>query len=281
MKATTVIGAILITLLVGTQVLWFSKTYDSQVDQFEHSISVALYAVADTMSDQAIVEKRSPNYFYVKMGCPASSQLIDTLIRKEFSMRNLQLDYELGIYNAEDDTLVHGKYVAASDIDSETHLTEKEMELCNKDFAVLFPDQGKFVLSQMDTWLYSSLVFLILSSVLFHSLGHKVFGNKSYSKKQLIRLGHSQLDRHNQYLIVHGKIFQLTYKENKILQLLFQHPNQVIERQIFLQEVWEKDGFFVERSMDVFISRIRKYLKADSSLKIENLRSIGYRLHVK
>lgn len=280
MKATTVIGAILITLLVGTQVLWISKTYDSQVDQFEHSISVALYTVADTMTDQAIVEKRSPNYFYVKMGCPASSQLIDTLIRKEFSMRNLQLDYELGIYNAEDDTLVHGKYVAASDINSNAHHMEKELELCNKDFAVLFPDQKRYVVGKMDVWLYSSLVFLLLSTIIVNTVGQKRL-KAVFRKPSIIRLGHSKFDHHNQLLVIHDHSYHLTYKENKILHLLFNNPNQVIQRQVFLQEVWEKDGFFVERSMDVFISRIRKYLKADPTLKIENLRSIGYRLHVK
>ncbi|MBV6643448.1 MAG: winged helix-turn-helix transcriptional regulator [Cyclobacteriaceae bacterium] len=280
MKTSIVIGGILIVSLVAIQGFWFTRAYDSNANQFEHTVSVALYSVADTMSDQAIVEKRSSNYFYVKMGCPASNQLIDTLIRKEFAKRDLSLDYELGIYNTDDDSLVHGKYVAASEIIHNNHLTDKEIELCNKDFAVLFPKRQDYLLGQMDTWIYSSLILLLLSTVLFQTLNSKVKSAK-IPVKPMIRLGHSQLDHHNQQLLVHGETIQLTYKENKILHLLFQHPNQVIERQVFLEEVWEKDGFFVERSMDVFISRIRKYLKADSRLRIENLRSIGYRLHVK
>ncbi len=278
MKTSLVIGGIITASLVLIQGFWFTSAYDTSANQFEHTVSVALYSVADTMSDQAIVEKRSNNYFYVKMGCPASNQLIDTLIRKEFAKRDLSLDYELGIYNTEDDSLVHGKYVKASEIVSNTHPGDQEIELCNKDFAVLFPKRQDYLLGQMDTWIYSSLILLLLSTVLFQTL--KVKGAK-IPVKPIIRLGHSQLDHHNQQLLVHRETIQLTYKENKILHLLFQHPNQVIERHVFLEEVWEKDGFFVERSMDVFISRIRKYLKADSRLRIENLRSIGYRLHVK
>ncbi len=280
LKTSIVIGGLLITSLIAIQLFWFTRAYDSNANQFEHTVSVALYSVADTMSDQAIVEKRSSNYFYVKMGCPASNQVIDTLIRKEFAKRDLSLDYELGIFNTDNDSLVHGKYVKASEIISNNPPSDKEIELCNKDFAVLFPKRQDYLFGKMDAWIYSSLILLLFSTVIFHSLNSRVKVG-AFLVKPLIRLGNSQLDHHNQLLHVHKETFQLTYKENKILHLLFEHPNQVIERQVFLQEVWEKDGFFVERSMDVFISRIRKYLIADTMLKIENLRSIGYRLHVR
>ena len=91
-------------------------------------------------------------------------------------------------------------------------------------------------------------------------------------------IGDSILDYKNQVLYVKEQSFQLTHKENQLLNLFFQKPDEVITRDEFLEKVWKQDGFFVARSMDVFISRIRKYLKNDPSLKIENLRSIGYRL---
>ena len=106
-----------------------------------------------------------------------------------------------------------------------------------------------------------------------HRSNGRVSGNR-------IRLGNSLLDYHNQNLIVNSVEYKLTYKENKILKLFFEKPNEVIEREVFLESVWKKDGFFVARSMDVFISRVRKYLSLDQNIKIENLRSIGYRLLV-
>jgi DNA-binding response OmpR family regulator len=60
------------------------------------------------------------------------------------------------------------------------------------------------------------------------------------------------------------------------LQIFFRHGGKVIERDVFLKTVWEDDGFFVARSMDVFVSKLRKYLRSDDTLRIENVRGIGY-----
>jgi two-component system, OmpR family, response regulator len=92
----------------------------------------------------------------------------------------------------------------------------------------------------------------------------------------LLKAGGSTLDVHNLMLNANGSAMQLTYKEAKLLEIFFRHPDKVIERDLFLKTVWEEDGFFVARSMDVFISRLRKYLSADPALKIENIRAIGY-----
>ena len=61
-----------------------------------------------------------------------------------------------------------------------------------------------------------------------------------------------------------------------MLQLFFRHSGKLIERDVFLKTIWENDGFFVARSMDVFVSRLRKFLKNDLSLRIENVRGVGY-----
>ena len=88
----------------------------------------------------------------------------------------------------------------------------------------------------------------------------------------------STLDLNNLMLTSAGVTTRLTHKEALLLQLFFRFPNQVIEREIFLKAAWEDSGFFVARSMDVFVSRLRKYLQPDARLKIENIRSIGYQL---
>ncbi|XOV91269.1 MAG: winged helix-turn-helix domain-containing protein [Bacteroidota bacterium] len=278
MKTLTIIGGVFLVGLICIQTIWFTKAYNANVIQFEHSVSVALFTVADTMSEHAVVEKRSSNYFYVKMNCPASSQVIDTLIRKEFSMRNLNLDYALGVYNVEDDSLIHGNYVSASSPTIFHNYDEKKLDLCNKDFAVLFPNKESYMLGKMDLWMYTSFFLILISSVFVHFISTKRGQNKV--RNQAIKLGNSSLDFHNRQLVVYDLTHQLTYKEFKIIKLFFENPNQIIERNVFLEQVWEKDGFFVERSMDVFISKIRKYLATDQKLKIENLRSIGYRLLV-
>ena len=75
-----------------------------------------------------------------------------------------------------------------------------------------------------------------------------------------------------------GSIQDLTHRESLLLEYLIKHRNKVVKREEILKSVWGNDHFFSSRSMDVFISRLRKMLKSDPSLKIESIHNVGYRL---
>jgi len=72
----------------------------------------------------------------------------------------------------------------------------------------------------------------------------------------------------------------LTQKEADLLRLFIKNKNAVVKRSIILEELWGEDDYFMGRSLDVFISRLRKYLKIDEQLKIENIHGVGFRLKV-
>lgn len=94
------------------------------------------------------------------------------------------------------------------------------------------------------------------------------------------KAGRTTLDIYNLTVDANGAVTRLTYKECKLLQMFFRHAGKLIERDVFLKAVWEDNGFFVARSMDVFVSKLRKYLRNDPSLRIENIRGVGYILKV-
>ena len=73
---------------------------------------------------------------------------------------------------------------------------------------------------------------------------------------------------------------QLTQKEGELILFLFNHKNQLLKREDILKAVWENDDFFSGRSMDVFISRLRKYFKLDASISIESIRGVGLEFKV-
>jgi two-component system OmpR family response regulator len=98
----------------------------------------------------------------------------------------------------------------------------------------------------------------------------------SSTKMSVLKISNSTLDIHNLLLDANGTVTRLTHKECKLLQMFFRHAGKLIEREVFLKSIWEDDGFFVARSMDVFVSKLRKYLRADTQLRIENIRGIGY-----
>lgn len=80
---------------------------------------------------------------------------------------------------------------------------------------------------------------------------------------------------------VDGEQKKLTKKEAKILLLLVQHINKVLPRDIVLNAVWGQDDYFVGRSLDVFITKLRKYLKSEEKVSIENVHGVGFKLIVK
>ena len=73
---------------------------------------------------------------------------------------------------------------------------------------------------------------------------------------------------------------RLTQQEAALLALLIKNKNELVQRSDILKELWGEDDFFAGRSMDVFISRLRKYLKADPNIHIDNVRGVGFILRL-
>jgi len=92
------------------------------------------------------------------------------------------------------------------------------------------------------------------------------------------RLGRFELDHDNLTLHNGNESLQLTQKEADLLKLFVENPNQVLKRSDILKQIWGDDDYFLGRSLDVFISRLRKYLRDDEALKIENIHGVGFRL---
>ncbi len=96
---------------------------------------------------------------------------------------------------------------------------------------------------------------------------------------KIYQIGTITFDTENYKLIFNnGDEKKLTKKETKILLMLVQHKNKVLPRDVVLNAVWGQDDYFVGRSLDVFITKIRKYLKPDENVKIENIHGVGFKL---
>ncbi|MBV5312051.1 MAG: response regulator transcription factor [Prolixibacteraceae bacterium] len=80
-------------------------------------------------------------------------------------------------------------------------------------------------------------------------------------------------------LEVNGDRKTLTYKEAELLRYFCDNPNKVLSRSDILKQVWGSDDYYLGRSLDVFISRLRKYLGSDENIKILNLHGIGFRFN--
>lgn len=98
------------------------------------------------------------------------------------------------------------------------------------------------------------------------------------SEQSQFKLGDYIFDAHKQMLIYGNEEQKLTTKESELLRLLCINKNQVLERQHALTTIWADDSYFNARSMDVYITKLRKYLKKDPSVQILNIHGKGFRL---
>lgn len=171
---------------------------------------------------------------------------------------------------------------------------------------VMMPGMDGFTLVQQLRWNHNRIPVLFLTS---KTMPHDVVtgfesGGNDYLKKPFsmmelvvrikallganqhmaesipspVQIGHYHFDPIRQQLIIRTEQRQLTARESEILWLLFRHKQTLLSRQHILNSIWGDDNFFNARTLDVFITRLRKLLKQDPGIQIINVRGVGYKL---
>lgn len=105
-------------------------------------------------------------------------------------------------------------------------------------------------------------------------------GHKKTDAVDSYQIGKYLFDVKRQTLTLKKETRKLTTREADLLFMLCENLNQIVSREIALREIWKDDSYFAGRSMDVFVSKLRKYLKDDPSVEIVSLHGKGFRLVV-
>jgi DNA-binding response OmpR family regulator len=95
-----------------------------------------------------------------------------------------------------------------------------------------------------------------------------------------ITMGKYQFHLNKQVLTNGSTERKLSYREAELVKYLYRHKNDVIDRRDLLNHIWGNDSFFNSRNLDVYITKIRGYLKEDASLEIITIKGVGYRFVV-
>jgi DNA-binding response OmpR family regulator len=97
-------------------------------------------------------------------------------------------------------------------------------------------------------------------------------------KQETFQIGLFLFDYKSQKLILNGKEQKLTSKESELLKMLCMSKNQVLDRSKALKKIWLDDNYFNSRSMDVYVTKLRKYLKDDENIQVVNVHGHGFKL---
>ena len=128
--------------------------------------------------------------------------------------------------------------------------------------------------------LFVLLICVLLPMVLAPILLKRKTNSKTSIDQNLVSIGEYRFNKRKMELSFKGEAIELSGKECDLLQLLCDSTNDTVERETILKMVWGDEGDYVGRTLDVFISKLRKKLEGDSNIKITNIRGVGYKLVV-
>lgn len=162
----------------------------------------------------------------------------------------------------------------------------QDIRKINKDVPIIFltaksmtEDKVKGFDSGGDDYLTKPFSFEELN-VRIKALLKRVDIHVSEPEEAIISIGSYEFDTEN-YTLKHPSFEKtLTKKEAHILKMLCKLTNQVVPRELILNAVWGQDDYFVGRSLDVFITKLRKYLAEDKNVNIANIHGIGFKLEI-
>jgi two-component system phosphate regulon sensor histidine kinase PhoR len=180
--------------IISIQIYWFSKAFDEREKQFNQTVSIALRNVSDRMLEYNNlpipqvnpVEQLSSNYYVVMFNNVMDAELLETLLINEFTKRDLDLDFEYGIYDCMNEEMVYGNYVDIDEKNSRRSDRKSELPVWEDNdyyFGVLFPTKDNTLLGQMGIWIFSSMVLLVVILFFAYAL-YIIFKQRKLSETQ-------------------------------------------------------------------------------------------------
>jgi hypothetical protein len=243
----------------------------------------------DTHSLIPPVEMVSPFNFKLNLKQSFNYDSLPQLLNQAFVSYNIDGDYHVLVERCSDNIPILG-YNFQSFVEGEIACVGREQTSeCNN---IVITFSKPVIFSSSKNLLFGLLLFLILgvlSYVLWKSR-HKFNQEKisdlngaavlAFQDHTIHTIGSFRFDHKNQLLQIGETEYNLTFRESKLLHHLVQHINEIQSRDVILEKVWGDEGVMVGRSLDVFISRLRKMLKADEKVSIKTIHGVGYRLEL-
>lgn len=237
-----------------------------------------LRIAGDSSSRIPAVEQAGPLVWRIRLEQTFRYELLPMLLQNALDLYDIQRAYQVAIKRCEDGGIDLGYHQFDFLQNKNVPCSGRELSTTCHYIEISFLKTA----GESRLWLAKSgFLLLILASIVGFWLFYKrkLSGITNHDlESDCLSLGNSQLDVNGQQLICGGIRQSLTFRETKLLRLFAISPNQLLERDFILSQVWADEGVLVGRSIDVFVSRLRKKIAADPSIGIVAIHGIGYRL---
>ena len=272
--------------------VWWPETKGSETQLEPTRINIAMRATGDRLLDLAgdststiaPVRRKDAHTWQLRLERRFNYDSLPQILRRALLRQSIRMDYNVAVLRCKDNELILGYSASGLELEGEVPCGGRELAADCLNIELSFLDK---VIPQPNPWKTS---FLMLSGFLFlAALGTVLYRRKTppVPEAQLeenntnqLRFGQSSFDFANQTLWVNSQLKNLTFREAKLLNYLIQNANQVLDRERILEAIWQDEGMLVGRSLDVFISRLRKLLQEDENIKIVSVHGVGYRFEI-
>jgi len=220
------------------------------------------------------IKKKSDDWFEISFGSKISISPVSLTktVNDAFNKLKLPANYIVEVRNCELNEIVYSYKVSVKETETTIPCLSRNLPKACYTLNIKFLSSSK---NSFRLITYNILIgILIILFFLFNRKKRKNNINTSYT------INKDVLNVEERILTLNDIDIPLTEKEVEILTLFFNKPNQVISREELQKEIWENKGVIVGRSLDTYISKLRKKLNTNSSIKIINIRGIGYKMEV-
>ena len=294
MRKWALVLALLAAGLLFGQFVRLTPTMPTANHRRSEKINLALRRTAhrllvnagDSSSRIAPVRQLNATTFVIRLNHPFSYDRLPGLLQQSLDMYGINTNYDVAVLDCATNELQLGYNFLDVTEQKDVPCGGRDQQQGCYNLQLTFATPEPVGQSALLWWPWA-VGFLLLGGayVVWQQSGRKT--NPALSSdtatdesEPLIRVGQSAFNLTNQSVSVAGVTHPLTYREAKLLHLFLRHPNQLLERGFILKSVWEDEGIFVGRSVDVFVSRLRKLLQADPTLRLVAVHGVGYRLEV-
>jgi len=235
----------------------------------------------DSISRVLPVKKIAENEYQIRFENDLTFQP-DSLVnitRRLLAKDPLARDYVVNVLNCSNSSVAYGYAISKNKKDDIVACIGRKQPTACYMINVKFKPTG--INTAKNGYLLGSLSFLAFVGFIFlKSVKPRRALPEDIQNTSMITLGSVLFDAKNRNLIINGNTIDLTGTETRVLLIFALSPNETIERSRLQKEIWEDEGVIVGRSLDMFISKLRKKLEFDPNIKIVVIRGKGYKLEI-
>nr|WP_299071334.1 winged helix-turn-helix domain-containing protein [uncultured Allomuricauda sp.] len=284
-------GAFLLSVLILFAISLLISSYSPNNTDESHS-SLVKVALRNT-GNSLLVQNNDSTSLVLPVTEPKKNSFVlsfqkelsivpDSLVKaiaKNFGPLNLPNEYLVEVINCNNQEVSYSYSVSNNEEKNIIPCLGRNLPLgCYTIHVFLDKDVSLMGLNFTSSWY--ALVLICILGMSFLYFAKKKTETELQDSLSFIAIGDYRFYRDQNELVKNDLTIKLTSKESELLQIFGNNPNQVIQRDLLLKEVWENKGVFVGRSLDTFISKLRKKFKADDRINILNVHGVGYKLEI-